>query len=387
MFGSFFETEGDEFQDVALEKTIPIKIIIVGAKNVGKTTIGNALSAFTDFDNARSFGGSGKSHMPRFQSTFVADVFKKDLKISSLLNALEPNIKDRSRWENLNDNDNVALSFWDTAGYEIHDDLPPTMLLNGASVVMLCFSMDDTESVSKLDRLIEHCARSNVSDDCVYFALGNKLDVFRDLCENAIKSNGDLSNVGKRKNLWQEGKRKKRADKVTSNNVFNREESEPISFLLGGCDGYARAKLLFFSNAEGSLISFCKKLDEANESARRRPCDAKATLLSFTSSFCDTRSVHNPVYCILYAVALHLEKILPPKKTPHADENRFSSTKTTTHCDNATFSNVIERNNYAYPRANKGIVVLDDTNFVDVDLNEKTKFLRDGELKKDECCA
>jgi GTPase SAR1 family protein len=306
-----------------------IKAIVIGGKNVGKTTIASAFSSFESFKGS-SGCNSGKSHVPTFQSTFVADRFNKTLPMGTVLSTLHETRRPAANNPRARRTDIVNVVMWDTAGYERYDSIPPSFLMNGSQVVILCFSLDDVSSVDKIPELIECCKKSNVDDDCVFFILGTKMDV-HGLYNGAIKHAYE-----KLKNNDKTGPFASSLSKIGLLTGFNGAIDESY---FENHDYYDCSKRPFFKEAKNNLLrsqrgvidlngrqtsdlssdgeSFVM-VDFSNESnsiadggdkkTRRKRRATKEVLFAYTSIFCDGPVLHNPVYCLLYAIAVYIER-------------------------------------------------------------------------------
>lgn len=394
MFSSFFD---DQTDPLGINEDIPIKIVVLGAKNVGKTTIGNALSHFTEFDNNHTFGSSGRSHTPQYKSTFVADVFNKKMKISTLIDAIRPNEKAQNVCICLKGNIDLSISFWDTAGYELHDDLPPSMLLNGAAVVLLCFSFDEPSSVDKLKPLLEHCQRSNVSDHCVYFALGHKMDVFRNLCGLMIKmstrynNSNVISDEEQRKSKGKNDHQRwsTRNDYVFTYDPFERFNTDSVFKSFSTHIEYADVKKTFFDTTESSLEEFRTLLDKLNASSVRDPINSSTptitrSLISFTTCFCNNRSIFNPVYCLLYATAIYLRKSLCNNECHHRHKGSKVNTTTTIKEDPKHVKKRTSITTTTRERETNSTIKLGSSHN---NIGENTHMLKSNDVKNDDCCT
>lgn len=312
----------DEKESSYQRKNIQVKAIIIGGKNVGKTTIANALFHFEKFNDFESMGSSGRSHVPQFESTFVADVFRKTLPAPVVFSTMAYDRQPLDGNPYIFRSDKVEIALWDTAGYELHDTFPPSILLNGSDVVLLCFSIDDVSSLNVIRKLLDHCKKSNVSDHCVYFVMGNKLDVYGELCKNVISS----------KTLRKEGRSKSIKGYPFVFGKHHHVMSVFDSFVDDPC--YKEAEELFFSSGVSNELIEVQRIlldsidDHVNENKFQTVDNLKTStehkkrnrdlLFSYTTVFCSQAHTQNPLYCLLYAVAVHLEKRTGYNKYKHA---------------------------------------------------------------------
>ena len=398
-FGNNEDVVGSE-HSFGTTETIPIKIVILGPSGVGKTTIGRAFRDYERFTPSQSeLGESGRSHLPFFCNTCVADYFVKSIGLKPMFDGLDTgngtNSGSGGRSSNFSVGDStdgtfVSMTFWDTAGFEKFEDAPSPMLLNGANVVLLCFSMDDPNSIKNVVATLRYCQNSKVSDNCVYFCIGNKLDVYERLCRSALIKNlattttTTTTTTTRKINVAARSKNGDEERGLFEGDYFERYGGNHAVRSIAGCEGYEDVEKGFFAKAGDRLLSVAnalKKSNSANECDDNNGEKVKyGNLLSFTTSFCTSKSPHNPVYCILYAVCVYLEKSGIVVKTRNRKGTEFLAYKRKETKDggcggggNGNFSTL--------PYLGNGVIVLGEDTFLPP---------RDGGApgsKEDGCCS
>ena len=130
--------------------------------------------------------------------------------------------------------------------------------------------------------------------------------------------------------------------------------------------------------------------NDDNDKTYRGAKYKKDLLFSYTTVNCTVASVHNPTFCILYAVAMHLEKKTRYDRYAPALRGRASideSSPTARYPDGLSISSSRGRSNAQ--TVNPGIIRLDD--FYDVNLNDsKTRVINAINMddnKNDSCCS
>ena len=122
-------------------ETFELKVILIGDSGVGKTSI------VTKFIT--------NEFKPSYQSTLGIEFRVKDLYIDNRICA--------------------RLRIWDTCGQERFRAITRQYFSNSHGV-LLVFDLTSKDSVKKLNMWLDD-ATKNVSDDCVIFVIGNKMDV------------------------------------------------------------------------------------------------------------------------------------------------------------------------------------------------------------------
>lgn len=190
----FFVEKNEEKQSDIIEKELKskllsflkeeLKVVIIGAPNIGKTTIAKNIEKIDynhcNKNNVAPFSKShllsnslGASALCNYGSTFVAD--KINFKISG---DLIP-IKIGNKNEKIIDKDKtVSLNVWDTAGYEQYEKKPPSILMNGSNVIIICFTIFEESSLDTAIHLANICKNDyKFKEHCVFMALGTKVDM------------------------------------------------------------------------------------------------------------------------------------------------------------------------------------------------------------------
>ena len=120
--------------------TIPIKIIMVGSLNVGKTTL------ITQY----SIGETSIKTQNRENASYVSKIKK--------INGFK-----------------FEIRLWDTAGQEKYKSLPK-LFLKDANIAILVYSQDNEESFKDLDTWFE-LIKSNNDETIIYGVCANKSDL------------------------------------------------------------------------------------------------------------------------------------------------------------------------------------------------------------------
>lgn len=123
--------------------SLDVKIVVLGAKNVGKTSVINRYCNGTFSDKTKSTIGAGfYTHTCHVGST------------------------------------TVSMMLWDTAGEERFRSVTPS-LLRGTSGLILVFDLQDQETLSELNVYFEMYLNTVESETCDYpvIVLGNKSDL------------------------------------------------------------------------------------------------------------------------------------------------------------------------------------------------------------------
>ena len=128
---------------MAEQLTIPIKIIMVGAMNVGKTSL------VTKFATGKTPGQT--------KTTKNASYVSKRKNINGL---------------------NFEIKLWDTAGQEKYKSLTK-LFIKDAKIAILVYSIDDEESFNDLDDWLKLIKSVN-DDTVIYGVAGNKSDLSSD---------------------------------------------------------------------------------------------------------------------------------------------------------------------------------------------------------------
>lgn len=174
-----------------------IKISIIGATDVGKTTIARALKDHKQYD---STANKFIDKLPSPNATYGADVFDMKIPIHSILSTVSP-VRRTNIQHQFSDNDNVYVNLWDTEGYELHNKLPPPIILNGAHVIIVCFSTSCIKSINKAMELLHHIEKcGNTHKKCVYIALGNKTDLMVESVKDLLKFDKNTTTTSNNKN-------------------------------------------------------------------------------------------------------------------------------------------------------------------------------------------
>lgn len=291
-----------------------VKVVIIGGENTGKTTIAQGMNGFECFDDSVcSFYGSnsGKSHLNgNFSQTFIADMIKRCISSKAIFDTLPKAMRPMyGKDDDNDDNDDINLTLWDTAGYERHEILPPSMLLNGCHVVIMCFSVGDISSVKKIIPLMEHCMRSKVAENCVFMVLGTKIDIYSELYAKMISDTIKAIKI----NNNSTDRHGERVGPSPTSTLLGYARKEDIKYSptglthLIGEECFTRANKSFFSLIFNDISKIRTKLFDMNDATSR-------ALFAYTSFFCKAACEHNPIYCIMYAVALHMKKRLARTK-------------------------------------------------------------------------
>ena len=119
-----------------IHQSIPIKIILLGSLNVGKTSL------LTKYDE-------GKNQRKTLNASYV--------NISKIINGIT-----------------FELRIWDTAGQEKYKSLTK-LFLKEAKIAILVYSIDNIESFNDLDEWLNLV--KNTNDDIIYGVAANKSDL------------------------------------------------------------------------------------------------------------------------------------------------------------------------------------------------------------------
>lgn len=116
------------------------KVVLIGAANVGKTSIINRAFKNTFTEDVKPTIGSG----------FAKGTFRGS---------------ERS----------VVLEVWDTAGQELYHSLTP-MFFNGACVTVLVYDVTSRSSFEQMETYLQ-MVKEKVSPNCIIVLTGNKVDL------------------------------------------------------------------------------------------------------------------------------------------------------------------------------------------------------------------
>lgn len=278
-----------------MDFTIPkkIKAIIIGDKNVGKTTIADEFNRFDKFEefNVHFSYNSGRSHLNSFNQTFVADTFKKNIPLNLLLDILPKN--KRKQLPQTNIEESIDLTLWDTAGFEKYDTLPPRLILNGSNVVIICFTCDDMDSFKKAVILLDYCRERIDSKDCVFFVMATKTDTQKTKYDEITKRSYSI--------ISKENFHGPFINTNFEKTKGGHDDSTTDDFVLEQSSIYAEMKK--------SLVNLNNEDDFGTNDF----------LFSYTSIFCRTKSKNNPVFCLLYSIAFYVHKKM--KRQVCSDDN------------------------------------------------------------------
>ena len=138
-------------------KDIKTKIVLLGDSTVGKSSILHRLK-FGSFDN-------------KIQSTIGCEFFAKSF--------------------NIENEKEVKLLIWDTAGQETFRAFTPSFL-RGASVAIIVYSVNSNESFNNIDSWIKE---ANKIPDISIVIVGNKSDLKNVINKNTLLNLNELDNV------------------------------------------------------------------------------------------------------------------------------------------------------------------------------------------------
>lgn len=116
------------------------KVVLVGAANVGKTSIITRAFKHTFSEDVKPTIGTG----------FAKGTFKGSSR-------------------------SVTLEVWDTAGQELYHSLTP-LFFNGASVTILVYDITSRSSFEQLDQYLS-MVKDKVPTGCIIALTGNKIDL------------------------------------------------------------------------------------------------------------------------------------------------------------------------------------------------------------------
>ena len=140
-------------------QTIPIKIIMVGSMNVGKTSL------VTKYATGKIPGQT--------KSTKNASYVSKHKKVNNL---------------------NFEIKLWDTAGQEKYKSLTK-LFTKDAKIAILVYSIDNEESFNSLDEWLKLVKNSN-DDNLILGVAGNKSDLASDKTINNERGEEYAKKIG-----------------------------------------------------------------------------------------------------------------------------------------------------------------------------------------------
>ena len=165
-------------------QTHEIKVAIIGAKEVGKTTIASVFrdqcGQFTVYDPLDDDAEAVEMLKHLDDGTYVktegADLFQKTVTMHQISDAM--NMQKFGELCSLMSKDRFKVTLWDTAGFENYGKFPPSNVLRGCNVLLVCFSCVNYDSISKAATLVEYAANSGlVARGCVCMVMGTKVDL------------------------------------------------------------------------------------------------------------------------------------------------------------------------------------------------------------------
>lgn len=132
-----------------------LRICIVGNAGVGKTCL------------LHRFCGSNYPGDGAIRSTIGTDVFMTRLACTE---------QEQLLWPRLVSNGAIPVMLQDTAGQERFNDIPRQML-RSASVVIMVYSLEDSDSLQQLEQRWYPMVQQNCRQRCSILVVGNKSDL------------------------------------------------------------------------------------------------------------------------------------------------------------------------------------------------------------------
>ena len=162
-------------------ETHEIKVAIIGAKDVGKTTIARMFQDFSGkFQICNCDDCPGETPSLSYAMTDEADLVTKDVPMEHVYLAADIQRVEDSL-EGLR-GDTVRITLWDTAGFDRYGQFPPSNVLRGCHILVVCFSCLSYDSMGKAAQLVKYAANGGlVSSGCVCIALGTKIDLLTNI--------------------------------------------------------------------------------------------------------------------------------------------------------------------------------------------------------------
>jgi len=154
--------------DPGLPRTPDCKVVMLGKASCGKTSLAN-----------RYINGTFTNQVATVGMAFLA----KDV-----------DVKGRQ----------FQLGIWDTAGSERFQSITP-MYYRGATVALLCYSVEDGDSLDRIDFWYEQLSKTE--PDCSVFVVGTMIDKMKD-------NPGEVDMLRSRVERWAQGK------KISSDHLF-----------------------------------------------------------------------------------------------------------------------------------------------------------------------
>ena len=146
--------------DGSIPRTPDCKVVMLGKASCGKTCLAN-----------RYINGTYTQQVMTVGMAFLA----KDVQVG-----------DRQ----------FQLAIWDTAGSERFQSITP-MYYRGATVALLCYSVEDSDSLDRIDFWYDQLARTE--PDCAVFVVGTKVDIIGQDSERAVSLRTQVAS-------WADGK-------------------------------------------------------------------------------------------------------------------------------------------------------------------------------------
>lgn len=210
---------------------------------------------------------------------------------------------------------------------------------------------------------MKHCMKSKVAENCVFMVLGTKIDIYGELYTKMIS---DAIKAIKTNNKSTD-RHGERVGPSPTSTLLGHARKEDIKYSptglthLIGEECFTRANKNFFSYVFNDISKIRTKLFEMNDATT-------CALFAYTSFFCKVACEHNPIYCVMYAIALHMKKRLAhTKENKQASQSSFFGPPVTRE---RTATNMTMSNNNNNNNSREGIIKLSER-YNDDDEKEK----------------